>query len=291
MGDITSINQYGKPAKVLDTYKGGIKVFLESEADLVIFKKKWFVDLNDEIDFQSAEPELGKGGGGYNAVLERVSARRDENEIAYGIVDRDSLLERGAIFWEIDNDKFHKQQPFDKYIHVLKRWEIENYLLHPDVLAELIADKKLSFSTPSAAAIAQMILDTEEDLITVTTLSTIGVPKGKSPEEGFGYKASGDILREKVLKHLNLSNEDNIFEQHRAKIKSFAENTTDPITRWDKLSRLLDGKRMLYRLQMIFNQEGLKDMASERGVLADKTKKLGLVDAEILDFFENILET
>jgi len=73
--------------------RGGAVVFLESEDDFQIIAKRWFFREGEDIRFKPAdvhEPETG--GGGCKAVINLVEGCRSDGIKAFGIVDRDALL-------------------------------------------------------------------------------------------------------------------------------------------------------------------------------------------------------
>ncbi len=121
-------------------YEGGVKIFLESGEDVRIFCDHWFADRQDKIRFESAE-EGATGSGGYNAVLRKVEQALDQRLTAFGIIDRDVLLadEKPDLFWETDDGKFESTVPYGDRIHVLRRWELENYLLKPKAVSAELA--------------------------------------------------------------------------------------------------------------------------------------------------------
>ena len=73
-------------------YDGGIKVFVESEDDLAILRDKWFFTRKDILSFESVA-DAGGANGGCRRVIERVRAFESEGRPAFGIVDRDVLLQ------------------------------------------------------------------------------------------------------------------------------------------------------------------------------------------------------
>lgn len=286
----SSINQ-----QKFDQYTGGIKIYLESQADVTIISNKWFPHIEKEkYSFESAEGDE-KGGGGCQAVIQKVQQARQDNIEAYGIVDRDTLLadpQQQQLFWQTDDQAFVNSKPYGEFIHVLRRWEIENYLLDPRALAKLIYNKNIENRQPiDVQDIAQDLINNEDDFIAVTLLSTMTVPNGKSSrEDGFGqHKAGDDLRRECIEKSLNCTDEE--FDAGCAQIKQFAQDDNDPISRWDKLSRLLDGKRVFAHIGSALTQLKKSNAMDERGQLADIIKNNGWVDDEFKVFFQRIAMT
>jgi hypothetical protein len=263
-----------------DRYRGGIKVYLESEDDVAIIGSKWFFALKDRISFESAGAGTPDNSGGCQLVRQRVSEARAQGLDAYGIVDRDILLADPSFqphFWQTDDGKFAQAKPLGPHIYVLRRWEMENLLLHPRAIAELISNRNLAERKPLQSSISDALIAKEGDLICVTLLSTLTVSKNQvAPKVGFGSHQAGQALEHTVKTHLNCAPND--FDEHRRQIEAFAGDETESLRRWDRLSRLLDGKRVMHRLPFIFTGLAKADMTAERGHLADLIKNLGLVD-------------
>ncbi len=187
-------------------YEGGIKVFLESEEDVRIFSDHWFSQYQDKIRFESAE-DGDKSGGGGNAVLRKVKAAKENQLIAYGIVDRDTLFEDNQnIFWETDDDKFHAASPYGHSIHVLRRWEMENYLLKPEAFRAELQCRIHKRSTSAPEITAETLLNYKEDLKKLTALSTVLASKNiPAPSEGFGSAISGESLHSEIINFFQLT--------------------------------------------------------------------------------------
>lgn len=277
-------------------YEGGIKVFLESTEDVRIFSDHWFSHYQDKICFESAEDDGNKGGGGCDAVLRKVKEAENQQLTAYGIVDRDKLLgddDKQAIFWETDDNKFHAASPYGHNIHVLCRWEMENYLLKPEAFK---AELQCRISNRSAPEItAETLLNHEDDLIKLTALSTVLANKSISaPDEGFGRAYSGESLHAELKNYLSSSKitiESSEFSKDMSRISAFTSNEENPDVRWDKLSRILDGKRALHKFCSAFHREykleGFKFVNEVKGCLANRiASKRELLDEELCDTIE-----
>ncbi len=278
-------------------YEGGTRVFLESAEDVRIFSDHWFGHKQDKLRFVSAEGDQS-GGGGCQAVISKVQEAKSQDIKAYGIVDRDTLLsdQNFDLFWETDDIKFHAAQPYGDAIHVLRRWELENYLLHPTAFSEEVS-KRVSRS-PAPIISAQIFLDQSEDIIKLTALTTISVAHGKtSPQPGFGSQCSGADLDSEINKHLNNqlgehSNRNSDFEKDANRIKAFCQETDNTENKWNALSRILDGKKSLMRLcQYLAKSHGIKGInqwEEMRGCLANVIASKELIDMELRDLIERL---
>ncbi|MFI3119304.1 MAG: DUF4435 domain-containing protein [Methylococcaceae bacterium] len=259
----------------------GIKIYLESTDDQYILRN-WFSTFNfyDKLSFESVSET--RGDGGCRLVLKKV-----ENSPlkAFGIVDRDILLAdpdfQDSLWWEMDDAVFLSQKPYGEKIFVLHRWELENYLLHPQALAALVAEKQRNDAT-SATDIAKLLCEHEDNMVAVTLLSTI------SPE-----RIRVQVFRDKSGEELNhaiqhkLQVKPDTIEAEQTKIKNFAEDEKDPIHRWHRLSRLLDGKRIMYRIDdLLFS--GKVKLESEIGALGRHVATHKLIDPALINWLEGI---
>jgi hypothetical protein len=280
--------------RLFGEYTGGIKVFLESTDDQYIVGRKWFSHLKDKISFESVSET--RADGGCQIVRKKVQESNDCNQKAFGIVDRDILLAdpdfQNSVWLEVNDDIFTSAQPYGEAIFVLHYWELENYLLHPQALKSLVADKTLmNPPTITATTIADLLIQHEDNLVAVTLLSTIPAKNMEGQvAEGFGRDSSGVELKEKIATKLNISHE-NIQQEHE-KIKCFAENESDAIARWNKLSRMLDGKRIMNRIDQILSDEDMADckvsLTSERGALAGYITNQKIIDPFLVTWLDDI---
>lgn len=286
-------------------YEGRIKVFLESAEDVRIFGEHWFSHKQDKLRFVSAEGEQ-VGGGGCRVVISKVEESNKQNIPAYGIVDRDVLLNDAKsdlskldIFWETDDERFHAAQPYGDKIHVLHRWELENYLLKPEAFNYEVS-RRISRS-PAPDISAETFLEEVDNIVQVTALTTYSVANGqKSPNPAFGTNIpSGSDLSQEIDKFLKRQFPapacPNISEDVE-KIRSFDQIDATPAERWERLSRILDGKKSLMRLCRFISTSmklGSVDHWEEmRGCLANIIASKGTIDLELIVLIDNIcLET
>ena len=235
-----------------NAYTNKAVIYLESEEDLQIIKERWFFDEGKDIEFKSVDS--GQGGG-CTQVINRVKNERDKGITAFGIVDRDALMREGKweLWWEIDVQQFKQAKPFGDYILVLRRWEIENYLLSPEELEIVLSDKELR-SPKNLNVVIEELLKKAEDLKVLSAAMIISHENGHPFSTGFGLKQTGEKLKNKVENHLSNYINSNVSQEltnYIQKIEAFAENNTEPTKqRWERINRLLDGKRTLQRLDL-----------------------------------------
>jgi hypothetical protein len=273
---------------------GAITVYLESSDDRYLIGTKWFSNLKDRINFVSVSGDEKRGDGGCKLVIERVKETRGQGITAYGIVDRDVLLGdpnfQELLWWEVDDNVFVTANPYGETIFVLHRWELENYLLHPNALEQLHKDKFRNVPPSlSPREIAELLIQNEKDLIAVTLFSSLHetnpIPGKKQADLRHSQTLTGVNLRENVKNETNCTW--NQFEDHEAKILQFAENKLDALERWDRLSRLLDGKRVCHRIEKLLFYEKFT-IEAEMGILASTIANQGLVDKNLTTWLNKI---
>ena len=278
MSDFKSI----KPeVKISDEYgtTGAKPVFVESVVDRHLYQRKWFTQLGGRLYFIDATDGKSPGGGGCRVVLQKMKIRHENGLSAVGIVDRDALLSkknlRDTLFWEIDDDKFSEAKPFGEFVFVLHRWELENYLFHPDIIYEMIWDKEFVRPTLSSQEIAERLCGEETDFMAATAFSTLHAAYrsdgDRQAKDKDSWELVGDDLKKQVLKRTNCNEEQ--FLDHERKMQAFAENEQDSIKRWEKICRILDGKRTSCRIGRMLRDK-TDFIESNRSFLADKIANL-----------------
>ena len=129
-------------------YLNRLVVFVEGPSDVEIFTRL-FPNREDEIRFLTPSDHTsgldGSGGGGCNAVINRVAQERldlSNPDRCIGIVDRDVYFSRKEwdILFETDDDRYRNSCTLGEGIKPLIYWEIENYLLDPEVVSAVLSD-------------------------------------------------------------------------------------------------------------------------------------------------------
>lgn len=267
---------------------GKCRIYVESSEDRDALEK-WFSDDLGEIDFISVDHGGRGGGGGCTAVCNQVQASQAAAIPAAGIVDRDKLFNDKSwdLLWQTDDEAFRDAQPYGPDIHVLLRWELENYLLEPVALARVIADAKHGRQAPNQADISKELLGHWECLIPVMAASALLHEHGMdSPGDGYGAAQSTckqiSIDLEQTLLPSKFANQfdwQDAFYANKKKLIAFeSHGATDP-ERLESVLRIADGKRLIERIKA---KHGLQHEL--RGYLSRAIKELGLVPSELDDF-------
>lgn len=265
-------------------------IYLESEEDVQILAERWFNDRGAKVEFRAAGNELG---GGCNRVIAQVEEDIENGIDALGILDRDSLAARS--YWEAFFDTADaccsNRSPFGERIYVLRRWEIENYLLHPWVIESFLADEQ-GRSPKSETEVNEELFSLVCGLVPIVAGSLLLMSHGRRGfDKTFGLNqallGNYDAILRQVEHQLSPEAADSM-EDWIEKIVSFGGAYHDRSTeRWLGLIRGIDGKRLLLCLA---NHYRLGNKRELRFHLARLTRTLGLLDAVLDDFFAHIID-
>lgn len=168
-------------------YLNKVRVYVESSEDRDVLEK-WFPDDLGKISFLSAD-RGNSGGGGCQAVCGEVAISVQAEVQAVGIVDRDKLFtdKNWNLLWEVDDGVFRMAQPYGAEIHVLLRWELENYLLEPRAVQRVLNDAKHGKSPPNQTQIEQELIEHYDCLVPIMAASALLHADGhESPGDGYG---------------------------------------------------------------------------------------------------------
>ncbi|MBK5970034.1 MULTISPECIES: hypothetical protein [Thiorhodovibrio] len=275
------------PERLLWKQRGGAVVFLESEDDYEIIAKRWFFDEGADVLFEPADRhEPDTGGGGCEAVIALVAGARADGVAAFGLVDRDLLLgmHNWVLWWQEADEAFLAARPHGDSIRVLLRWELENYLLDPDAMAEVANDHELKSSQTGDAMVNACLAFADElkDKSAATVAATTA--NQPSPKPGFGCTPlkRGSQLKADLVGHLTklrIPNPGPALDQERVKIDRFDRTSVSPRERWERLTRMLDGKAALKYLSHTCPVR----FDEHIGFLARRIREMGKVPAEIRD--------
>jgi hypothetical protein len=234
-------------------------IYVESGEDVYFFHDCWFYDKGSKIEFRSVD---AGDGGGCNQVIDQVRADRDNGIDAYGIVDRDCLKSKAEwdSFFETDNTEFRCSNPLNsEHVHVLRCWEIENYLLHPEVIEAYLA-AEFRRSPRSRNQVLAELFDLVCRLILVVAADVFLNSYGQSRLPfGFGQGQNFINIDTSIRNRLvRISPEaEESFDECLEKIAAFGENC-DPrsLEHWSSLLRIIDGKRLIAWIKNHYKIQG-----------------------------------
>ena len=133
MANVVSFDAFDDEAEITAYQAGLTRVVLEGKDDVRLFRTYWFPHMIDSFEFVEAS-DLAEGGG-CTAVKRAVLNSRAQNIPAYGFADRDHLFrsKKWELLFATDDDAFRDGTADDAF-YTTQRWEIEAYLLEPDLL-------------------------------------------------------------------------------------------------------------------------------------------------------------
>lgn len=274
---------------ILDArYANKVLVFVESDEDLQVLQHRWFFEEMEWLEFKSCDEGYG---GGCTQVIARTAKFRDKNVTAFGIVDRDALLRCNEWnhFWETDDHVITNARPFGAYVNVLCRWELENYVLDPEELEYILADCSNEAPRERRKKL-QVVSDLLELCYLLVPMMAANILFHENSTEafpmGFGldFRDSGELqseIEQQIERKFESSgsNQDYTeqYRKHRARVAAFAGSHPEGSEeKWRSLNRIIDGKRILNRLQ---HRYGLTDKL--KFDLASRIKRGGRIDSEI----------
>lgn len=270
-----------------------IVVYLESTVDYQIFGERWFFDKGEWLEFKSADQCCESGG--CTQVIKLVEKDRTCGTAAFGIVDRDVLLSQKlwGLLFETNDETYCSARPFGQYIHLLCRWEIENYLLDPVEIETLIQDHRTSglrLLRPEGETIKEL-LNHLQILIPVMAANMVLHDHGESSlNPKYGYHER-DRARMQTDVQQTLHHTDNLPDEYMENLTSFIdriENFTggypeNSKERFESLCRIIDGKRVFDRIQHAYT---LKD--EHRFNLARRIRENNRIPEEIVNLIQSL---
>ncbi|MBF0621388.1 MAG: DUF4435 domain-containing protein [Magnetococcales bacterium] len=277
-------------------YSNRVILYLESKEDYDVFKERWYKDWGEWIDFKAVDTPKG-GDGGSSQVYRQVEYDRENNTPAFGIVDRDAFLNDFIFpdqmdqisFFESDHSVFDNIQVLENHIKVLRRWEIENYLLHPDAIAKLIESCENNEGKCASNQASQCLLDFSDTAILLSAaILVLMKEKEKAFTDNFGRDATNNVERKKIIiEYLEKRDIKNIEDKLKEMIKRIhtfqREESCSEEARWNQLNHLINGKVFLTQF---CHWLGFKD--PRRLELAGRIRDDKLIDPEIQEFMDSL---
>ncbi len=255
------------------------RVVLEGGDDVSLFKI-WFFNYLDRLEFVQAA-NLGVGAG-CTAVRAAVEKLRDQGVRAFGLSDRDRLFRSAdwATLFSVDDDTFlHATE--DDYVAVNSLWEIEAYLIHPDLIPDWVSSthRKAPVSDGEVdAALARTLKECEALLQAQPWLATAH-RCGEHVPDGKYCQRSADEFASDCEKELDgIEDTDATATTIKLHVAKVLENApTSPNLRILWLLRYVDTKRLMLRLQHHLQLANVK----HKWLLAQFMKARGLRPLEL----------
>lgn len=273
-------------------YSGVPVIYVESEEDRYVYGECWFKGHLSRLEFLSVS-DRPEGNSGCNAVIEAVQGETSSGNASWGIVDRDAVMsqELWDLVHETDDACFDGSRPFGPHIKVLRRWEVESYLVDGELLEAHRAQKEMD-QPRSKDVVWEELLGDCQALIPHAALNAVhhcyktpGLGDGRT--DGFKSRAEVD---EKLVGHVLGSMKkaypdcDYVYAEHLAHVEAFDAITASSDMRVQSLLRRVHGKAVLSRFK---KRHRIND--DFRGQLAAQIKAVGRVPQELEEFVECVV--
>lgn len=242
----------------IEAYQIGLpRIVLEGKDDLRLFKTYWFSHLTDSFDFVKAEDIAD--GGGCSAVREAVARSRLNNIPAFGFSDRDHLFktQNWNLLFSVDDDEF-RVGTSDVHFYTTLRWEIEAYLLEPDLLPAWLRSHRRPPASDAhcATALAQAVDECEHLLRASQFFATAHVVGVEVKLEYFSDKEAQQLVEASNIALGRLQGSTDVAVGVGTLVEEvlrLAPHELSARLRW--LLRYVDTKRLLIRLARRFAAE------------------------------------
>lgn len=136
--NVASFDEFENDQQIAAHQAGLPRIVLEGNTDVDLFRRFWFPSWQETVEF--IEACKVSAGAGCTGVADAVARSRQDGIPALGIVDRDTL------FRNKDWARLFSLEPVDPpadwtttEVYVTSRWEVEAYLLEPDLLGPWVA--------------------------------------------------------------------------------------------------------------------------------------------------------
>lgn len=266
------------------------RIVLEGMDDVRLFRQYWFVRYLDRVDFVEAGALVG--GSGCTAVAAAVRKSIDEDEIpAFGMVDRDWLFRTRdwTTLFDVDDARFDASTSHPEYF-TARRWEIEAYLLEPDLLADLVKSftrKGQGTAAECNAALGKALEEIVQLLMAQRLYVACHVAGLGLTANHLLHKKADELLAEIEKELCTLTDAGGLAAAELVRPLLDAIAGTSPAAdedRWRWLLRFVDTKRLIGRLV-----KRLDTVGDIRWILAAMMEKSDRRPKELENRIENII--
>ena len=272
-------NDYIDTTALAHAHANLIVVLVEGQTDQD-FLERMFPDLNTELRFEAVH--------GCTVLPRRLSDERRTCPKVFGLLDRDYLKreQRWVDLFQTDDDAFARATRRDG-LYILTRWEIENYLLHPDAVCELVRHWRAE-QFDEETLIDRMLTDALAELHVTAAWCTAhsqGVGQDSAPAACVDAEVLPNLVADWITRKIP-SDAPNPHADHIAKVEAFDPGEGTPKRdRVLALLRMVDGKRFLERLRRRWlsmpTEDPSNQLAANAGRIRPKTDDLSLILEEL----------
>ena len=278
------------PERLYNRYSGVPVVYVESDEDQYVFGECWFKEQSSRLEFNPVAARQGNAGeatSGCNAVIDAVRAERIAGNPAWGIVDRDAVFShrRWDLVHETDDRTFDEAKPFGRHVKVLRRWEMESYLIDVPCVEKCRAEYKMGGMRPEREVWAELLTDCQA-LVPHAALNAVhhefceeGVGDGRTNRMVNRSDVENRLIQPALTalaaRHSTCSER---YAQYLSGAEAFDEAGQEDPVRVASLLRRVHGKAVLSRFE---SRHGLQSL---KGPLAARIKEAGRVPDELKEF-------
>lgn len=288
MGAVKNQHGLGMPDRLSTRYGGVPVIYVESDEDSYVFGECWFKDRLSRVEFKPASDQQ-QGFSGCTAVVNAVTVERKSGNLAWGIVDRDTVMKDDLwpLVHETDDDAYERAKPFGPEVKALCRWEMENYLANGEALEKCRAESKMQAERP-AQIVYEELLDHCQALVPHAAANALFHKyKVRGLKDGFTELLSRDDVDSRIrstqLPRKLPQTPVTEYGQQVANVDAFDIPNADVPQRVNSLLRRVHGKALLARFAKTNNIAG-----NMKGQLANRIKEMSLVPEEIAAFVDAV---
>ncbi|WP_349312735.1 hypothetical protein [Brevundimonas subvibrioides] len=284
--NVEELSTFSSADQFLAHATGLPRVILEGQSDVILFKV-WFQELQEDLEFVAAEDVVN--GGGCTAVGPAVDESVIQSIPAVGVVDRDYLQreKRWDILFATDPAMLAGSAGHPD-VRVASLWEIEAYLLRPELLGSWVGVQHSPQPAPARAVqrATEMVLQECEGLLDAVAFFASGHECGVPYDERYFLADRANTIGERCRALLGADTKAR--QEHAAAIEEHLGNVRDgrpedPAERIVYLLQFIDTKRLLHRLRKRLSlgaeaHHALKVLMADRGLRPEELHQV-LTDA------------
>lgn len=238
-------------AQVKGRYRHRVEIYVEGKDDSALFRNFWFGDLVDRVDFIEAE-NGPVNHSGCEGVRRNVAAQRQRGILAFGLIDRDALLDTQLANETDDSTYLSRTASQYSHLHYTLLWEIENYLIDPEALEQYRADSKAMGAARPIAVVEQEIREHCEALLPHAACNaSLHMGGIKKLPDGYTNSHLDRISVERHIQATELPKQDPAIQatyvQNLALVDAFDDPAQTDRIRIRLLKRRIHGKALLKR--------------------------------------------
>lgn len=290
MGAVKSQGFIGDSDRLTSRYGGVPVIYVESEEDHHVFGECWFRGHLSKVEFRPASAKATVSG--CNGVIEAVKTERQAGNPAWGIVDRDSVMshDRWELVYETNDAVFESAHPFGEPIKVLRRWEMESYLVDGEALEYQRACLGMQPARPTDKVYTELLGHCHALLphAAINAVRHIHRHAGLSDSFTNRFNSRKDVeeeIKRKFIPQLPESALDE-YTQHLSQADSFDDVTRPTEERVNRLLCRVHGKAMLERFCHVHKSE--IGNTKLKGLLAKRIEEKERIPTELADFITQV---